>query len=142
MIRAKPCAPFIVASVAINGGNLRMVMSRPFIAPRIAPTVSPSKIPSQTLRPIAITVLPTIIPTSAIIVPTDRSIPPVMMTKVLPIAKRPITVVDIKIPPETFSQDAKTGRLIVKNAKMTTRLASAVTLPISRLTKAFNFPTS
>ena len=65
-----------------------------------------------------------------------------MMTKVLPIAKRPITVVDIKIPPETFSQDAKTGRLIVKNAKMTTRLASAVTLPISRLTKAFNFPTS
>ena len=88
------------------------------------------------------TVLPTMIPTSAIIVPTERSIPPVMMTNVAPIASKPITVVDIRIPPETFSQEAKTGRLIVKNTKITTRLASAVTLPISRLTKALNWPTS
>ena len=59
-----------------------------------------------------------------------------MMTKVTPIAIRPITVVDIKIPPETFAHEAKTGRITVKKVKMTKRLASAVTRPISRRIKA------
>jgi hypothetical protein len=58
-----------------------------------------------------------------------------MITKVVPIAIRPMTVVDIKIPPETFSHDAKTGRIIVKKMKITTRLASARTRPISRFAK-------
>jgi hypothetical protein len=54
-----------------------------------------------------------------------------------------MTVVDIKIPPETFAQEAKTGRMIVKKAKMMTRLAKAATRPISRRTKAETlFPAS
>ena len=47
-----------------------------------------------------------------------------------------MTVVDIKIPPETFSHEAKTGRIIVKKMKITTRLASARTRPTSRFAKA------
>jgi hypothetical protein len=47
-----------------------------------------------------------------------------------------MTVVDIKIPPETFAQEAKTGRMMVKKVKMMTRLAKAATRPISRRTKA------
>ena len=82
--------------------------------------------------------MPTITATRAVAVPIERSIPPVIITKVVPIAIRPITVVDIKIPPETFSHDAKTGRIIVKKMKITTRLARASTRPTSRFAKAIN----
>jgi hypothetical protein len=56
---------------------------------------------------------------------------------------RPITVVDIKIPPEIFAHEANTGRIMVKKVKITMRLARAVTRPISRRIKvATLFPSS
>ena len=136
IIRARPCAAFIVARVAINGGSFRIVIKRPLITPQSPPTRIPTRIPVQTFRFKPSTNLPTITATRAVAVPIERSIPPVIITKVVPIAIRPMTVVDIKIPPETFSHDAKTGRIIVKNMKITTRLASARTRPISRFAKA------
>jgi hypothetical protein len=50
MIKARPCAAFIVASVAINGGNFNIVIKRPLITPQSPPIRIPTRIPVQTFR--------------------------------------------------------------------------------------------
>ena len=50
IIKARPCAAFIVARVAMNGGNFKMVIKRPLITPQSPPTMIPTRIPVQTFR--------------------------------------------------------------------------------------------
>ena len=57
-------------------------------------------------------------------VPIDKSIPPVIITNVVPIASNPITAVESKIP-VIFDQVAKAELAKVKKIKITTKLAKA-----------------
>jgi len=82
--RAIPSIP----NVAMKGGSLNRVTSWPLMMPRTAPTAIPMSMASGMGKP------PTsnwavMAPDRARIEPTDRSIPPVRITKSWPIARMP-----------------------------------------------------
>ena len=70
-------------SVAMNGGKPMRVTNTPFNAPQIAPTTIPPSMPSGTGTP-ALTSIAAATPESASTDPTDKSMPPVMITHVAP----------------------------------------------------------
>jgi hypothetical protein len=90
MTKAKPRAIPIIPSVATKGGVFPLAMIRPLKSPHKAPTPKPIRIPTTpgtpSLRKLAAMTL-----VSARTEPTDRSIPAIMMTKVIPTATMPIT---------------------------------------------------
>jgi hypothetical protein len=53
--------------------------------------------PSHSGRPALVTTSPRMTEQNVIVVPTDRSMPPVMITKVTPIARTPFTAVATRI---------------------------------------------
>ena len=69
-------------------------MFTPFTSPISTPVSTPPMTPTQTGRPMFVTNTPVITAQSAMPVPIDRSMPPVMMTKVVPRARMPMTAVD------------------------------------------------
>ncbi len=83
---ATPRATSIIASVAMNGGRRSSVTHRPLTSPQAAPVNSPSNIAIGTLMP-ARTDSAATTPASARIDPTDRSMPPVMITQVAPMPR-------------------------------------------------------
>ena len=91
MINATPLMIIIIPKVAIKGGRSKNTVKLPFIKPIIVPTPIPA------ITAIIIGALKSLItvavttPLRAIIAPTERSIPPVMMTNVIPTAIIPIT---------------------------------------------------
>ncbi len=87
---ATPRAISIMPSVATKGGIRSRVMTRPLNAPQAAPARTPAHIAGTTGRP-ALTAIADTTPDSASTEPTDRSIPPVMMTMVSPIPSSPMT---------------------------------------------------
>ncbi len=98
-IFAKPLQIYIVPKVAINGATLNFVIIIPFTIPISAPiktvintiigilkyNVTPKtfRVRPSSIKP------PASIPASPAIEPTDKSMPPVMITYVIPIAKIP-----------------------------------------------------
>ena len=66
----------------------KTVIARPLKAPPATPTRTPATIASGSGRP-ALKLKPMVTDTSAISEPTERSIPPVRMTKVMPSATSP-----------------------------------------------------
>lgn len=73
----------IVAKVAINGATFPFVMIKPLKAPRIRPRIS--VIPMETIGSVPpANKLAATAPVNARVEPTDKSMPPVRMTKVIP----------------------------------------------------------
>lgn len=80
----------------MNGGMAKRVISNPERLPAAAPSntavIHPKSIQSHTGSPPHLTTIAHKTPAKAINDPTERSIPPVMMIKVIPTAITPITV--------------------------------------------------
>ena len=90
MYSAPPRAMDIMPSVAINAGRFTRVTSRPLTRPHTPPvsTQPASAAPSGT--PL-LSMAPSRMPANATTEPTDRSMPPVMTTIIMPIARIPLT---------------------------------------------------
>jgi hypothetical protein len=88
--RADPRAMPSVPRVTISGGTLALVMSTPLRTPQAVPATSPAASPAtiapQPSPPTASITLAAITPEKTSTDPTDRSIPAVMITKVMPTA--------------------------------------------------------
>jgi uncharacterized protein (DUF1786 family) len=84
--RAIPRAPIIIANVTMNGGMRTRAITRPLAKPSSA--VQQTAAAMATMRPYALR-FAAITPATATIDPTDRSIPPVRMTNVIPRATKP-----------------------------------------------------
>ena len=84
-IDPKPLDTIMVPSVAINAGNSKCDTKIPFISPNAAPTKSIINITTNIGVPFSIKV-PPISAEHIATVPIERSIPPVAITKVTPIA--------------------------------------------------------
>src|SRR5215213_8919704 len=89
MTLARPRAMESMASVAMNGGSLAMVIPRPFTRPAIPPTAIAATMLRPSGHPALWDVQPSTIIARARTAPTDRSMPPVMMTKVMPRDRMP-----------------------------------------------------
>ncbi len=87
----------IVPSVTMNGGSLSLVMSVPFNRPQIKPVKIPATPAKHAIdaelppEPAANITSPPIIPETAIMEPTDRSMPAEMIMKVIPTEMMPGT---------------------------------------------------
>ncbi len=73
----------IVANVAINGATLPFAITTPLIAPKIKPRINATPIAMNGSVPPANKLAATA-PVSAKVEPTDKSIPPVKITNVIP----------------------------------------------------------
>ena len=78
-----------VPSVTTNGGNPTQAISTPFTAPAANPVASPAPIASHH-GPASCSTSPAAIAANPITEPTDRSMPPVTMTVVMPSAMMPM----------------------------------------------------
>ena len=83
--RAAPRATLIIPRVEIKGGSLPNVIKRPFTKPQPSPTANPLIMAIGMGSPVCKTLASTT-PEKAKIDPTERSIPAVMITKVIPTA--------------------------------------------------------
>ncbi len=103
----------------MNGGSLSLVMSRPLMAPQTSPRPMPAsrarngEVPALTMR-VAET-----IPTKLAIEPTARSMPPVMMTNVMPSPMMALTLAETAMS-RRLPEVRKFGFSIPKMRKMTT----------------------
>ncbi|MCY1556891.1 hypothetical protein D9M68_936900 [compost metagenome] len=106
-------------SVATKGVIRILVMMRPLSRPQKAPTATPIAIAGNTGTP-DLTSMPVTVPASANTDPTLRSMPPVMMTIVMPMPSRPMTAVcsSTVMPLPTVRKAA------LPKAKMTTSMNS------------------
>ena len=83
----------MVAKVAIKEATLPLVIMIPFMAPNIAPNAIADDTAMATAHqpsPTPLMIIMDKTPTKATIDPTDRSIPPAIMTKVIPNAIMPV----------------------------------------------------
>src|SRR5881628_1131480 len=93
-LKASPLATSITPSVAINGGTLKRVITAPDSTPNTVQTATPAALhPASAARP-ALAPPPTSLRSSvtttadsAIRLPTDKSMPPVIITTVIPAAR-------------------------------------------------------
>ncbi len=95
-------------SVAMKGGILSFAIRIPLTIPASVPVTRPARVPSSTGRCQSVMNTPVITAERVITVPMERSMPPVMMTKVTPSASTPLTVVASRIP-TTLSNCRKFG---------------------------------
>ena len=88
MTSARPRAMPSVPSVTMSGGTLARAMRNPLIRPQASPqpmaTRAPTMAAPQPWPPMAAIALSATTPLKTRTLPTDRSMPPVMMTKVIP----------------------------------------------------------
>jgi hypothetical protein len=82
----------IVSACMMNGCNRPLVMPRPLIAPASAPAARPISIASGHGAPLSIDEAKAIAENPTID-PTERSIPAVRMTNVIPMPRRPTMAV-------------------------------------------------
>ena len=94
---ANPWQTSIIAKVAINGGSLRIATLKPLIAPSRPPNRIASRTPTATGICQVTMKVPAITAQNAIPVPTERSMPLVMITKVAPSAKSPTTTAEYRM---------------------------------------------
>ena len=88
MTRTMPRAMPSMPRVAMNGGSLNLVTSRPLARPRTPPTTTPTRMDGTIGHP-ATSSWAVTAPARPRIDPTDRSMPPVRITKSWPIARMP-----------------------------------------------------
>ena len=119
-----PLATFSIPRVAINGWSLSFEIIMPLIKPANPPVRMPIITPTETGNPRFLTITAHITEQSVITVPTDRSIPPLIIMKVTPKASRPFTAVAIRIP-TTLLKVKKYGEAIEKKIKMIIRAPNA-----------------
>ena len=81
----------------MKGGSLAFAIRSPFTLPIKAPAPSANGMPIQRGNPAFVTASPRTTVHNVMLVPTERSMPPVMMTKVTPIARTPLTAVATRI---------------------------------------------
>ena len=79
-----PFAIFIEASVTMNGGICVLAMTRPFSRPKSTPERMAIMMPTISGRPCQTTAAAPSTPDMAMIEPTERSMPPRIMTIVMP----------------------------------------------------------
>ena len=87
-IKAKPRPTVIIPNVTMNGAILLLVIMRPLINPKTKPAKSPPKMGTITGKSGFEANKAATTPATATIDPTDKSIPPVIITNVTPNAKR------------------------------------------------------
>ena len=85
-IEARPRARNIIASVAMKGCTSKYWIMTPEITPNTAPNTIISSMESQPLTPMFISITPAT-ELKATTAPTDRSMPPEMITNVMPTAR-------------------------------------------------------
>ena len=120
----------------MNDGSLRNATLKPLIAPRRPPKTIASGMPSNTGSPQVVMKVADITAHSAMPVPTERSIPPVMMTSVAPSESRPTTTAEKRIV-VTLPNVGKTCGLAIENTtKMISRPPKANSCCNERLTAA------
>ncbi len=88
MMYISPRPILSVPSVAINGGNWIHVIRKPLKAPAISPAHSPARIAGSMVQP-CWNASAVISDDKPITEPTDRSMPPVMITSIIPIDMMP-----------------------------------------------------
>ena len=81
-----------VPNVTMNGGIFRLVIMKPLANPQTKPASTPAAMPSST-DPLPTIVIVPMTPANARIEPTDKSMPPATMTRVMPRAIMLITAV-------------------------------------------------
>jgi len=118
----------MVPIVVIKAGIFSRAISTPLTIPVIIPTLRPMIMATGILRFISLIALAVMIPPAAITALTERSMPPVTITSVIPIASRETTDT-CRVIFSIFSPLKKIG---LENAKMTTRASSATRTPNSR----------
>ena len=79
-----------VPSVAMNGGNLSRVTSKPFPTPHASPSAIPKSRPSQGFQPQVTASFPIVTELNSVMAPTERSMPAVRMMIVWAIPKVPM----------------------------------------------------
>src|SRR5271165_1485881 len=84
-IYAPPRVAIIIPNVAMKGGIRQLAMTIPFIQPQMAPTRMAPRTATG-IGTLECNNKPTTTPEIATIEPTERSIPPEMITNVIPIA--------------------------------------------------------
>ena len=97
MTSASPWHTSIIASVAMNGGIPKIETLNPLTNPISPPNSTAPITPTTIGSPLFVIRTPEMTAHSAIPVPIDRSIPPVMITNVVPSASSPITTVEKRI---------------------------------------------
>jgi len=110
--------------VAMKGGSFIFAVKVPEMAPLKAPVAIAATTPVHIGNPQLVKTTPQMTAQKVISVPTERSMPPVMITKVLAIASTPLTAVACKMP-NMFSVCMKAGERKLKTTSMTMRLAKA-----------------
>ena len=85
-------------SVAMNGGTFSLAMMIPDTAPLSAPNTSAATTPTNIGIPRLVKNTPDITAAKVISVPTDRSMPPEIMTKVQATPSTPLTAVACRMP--------------------------------------------
>ena len=84
--------------VATKGGIFIREMMTPLTKPASMPVSNPTRIPNGIGKRQTVTATPVVTADKVITVPTDRSMPAVMMTKVTPRASTPLTAVASRMP--------------------------------------------
>ena len=85
-------AMFIVPSVTMNGGSLMRVISSPLIMPTMVVTPIPPAMAIAGCQPCCTANMLMTIDPSAMTIPQARSMPPVRITSVCPMASTPTTI--------------------------------------------------
>ena len=97
-------------SVAMNGGTFSLAMMIPETAPHSAPNASAATTPRINGMPQLVSTTPHMTAVKVISVPTERSMPPVMMTKVQATPSTPLTAVACRMPTTfVFAQEVRRG---------------------------------
>ena len=96
---AEPLATYIMPRVQIKGATPKRVMTAPLTKPTSTPKSATQRITSGTLKKITlpfhkgrplVNSAPATMPQMPATAPTERSIPPVRITSVMPMASRPV----------------------------------------------------
>ena len=90
-VLANPRAKTIIDSVAINGWMPKLAVNRPAVLPQAAPMIRHRGTANQGDQPQWIDIIEKQTATKANTLPTDRSIPPAIITNVMPQARIPYT---------------------------------------------------
>ena len=108
-----------VASVATKGTRPTRAMRKALTQPHPVPATTPAAMASSMGTPCCRS-MPTTAPVMYIVAPTDRSMPPVRSTMVMPTATRP-TKADVLTMLEKFVNVAKRGSSRLKSRKTSTK---------------------
>ena len=90
-MKAAPLSASSVPKVATNGWSFILAIKNPFRKPITAPTARPKRMTANLFIP-PTEAIPQTQTTTAIMDPTERSMPPVMMAKVMPMPRKLLIV--------------------------------------------------